>query len=113
MLIIFCRFKQLKEQEARKRQQREEEKRKAEIAANKKEDKPVEIENSIRTDSVNGDSISKSLNASTSEYYRVVNGDSASSEVKEDEISDDHNRGVDQHISDERKKVKFALLVQN
>nr|XP_016437556.1 PREDICTED: ALBINO3-like protein 1, chloroplastic [Nicotiana tabacum] len=94
------RFKQLKEQEARKRQQREEEKRKAEIAANKKEDKPVEIENSIRTDSVIGDSISKSLNASTSEYYRVVNGDSASSEVKEDErkqigeISDDHNRGV-------------------
>ncbi|XP_009797960.1 ALBINO3-like protein 1, chloroplastic [Nicotiana sylvestris] len=106
------RFKQLKEQEARKRQQREEEKRKAEIAANKKQEKSVEIENSIRTDSVNGDSISKSLNASTSEYYRVVNGDSASSEVKEDEISDDHNRGVDQHISDERKKGETVSSIR-
>ncbi|KAJ8548328.1 hypothetical protein K7X08_030797 [Anisodus acutangulus] len=98
------RFKQLKEQEARKRQQ-EEEKRREEIAANTKEDMSVEIENRIGTDSINGDS-----NASTFENYRIVNGDSASSEVKEDEriqtgeISDDHNHGEDQQVSDERKK---------
>ncbi|XP_059316362.1 ALBINO3-like protein 1, chloroplastic [Lycium ferocissimum] len=92
------RFKQLKEQEARKRQQREEEKRRA------------EIENRIVTDSINGDSTSPSRDTSTSENYRVVNGGSPSSEVKEDErvqtgeISDDHHHGEGQHVSDERKK---------
>ncbi|MCD7473231.1 hypothetical protein HAX54_014944 [Datura stramonium] len=104
------RFKQLKEQEARRRQQREEEKRRAVAAANRKEDKLVDIETRIGTDSINGDSTSLSHKASTSENYRVVNGDSTSSEVKEDErfqtgeISDDHSHGEDQHISDGRKK---------
>ncbi|KAK6789221.1 hypothetical protein RDI58_013020 [Solanum bulbocastanum] len=110
------RFKQLKEQEARKRQQREEEKRRAEVAANRKEDKSVEIDtrnetDSINdksveidtrneTDSINGDSTSLSRNASTSENYHVVIGDSISSEVKEVErsqtgkISDDHSHDV-------------------
>ncbi|KAK4376970.1 hypothetical protein RND71_003266 [Anisodus tanguticus] len=98
------RFKQLKEQEAKRRQQKEEEKR-AETASNTKEDMSVEMGNRIVTDSINGDS-----NASTSENYHVVNGDGASSEVKEDkriqtgEISDDHNHGEDQQISDKRKK---------
>lgn len=96
------RFKQLKEQEARKRQQREEEKSRA---ANRKEDKSVEIESRNETDSINGEFTSLSHNASTSENYRVVNG-----EVKEDEriqaakISDDHNHEEDQHVSDKRKK---------
>ncbi|CAN4124068.1 unnamed protein product [Withania somnifera] len=103
------RFKQLKEQEARRRQQREEEKR-VEIAANRKEDKSVEIENRIGRDSINDDSTSPSCDASTFENYHVVNGDSASSEVKEDEriqtgeVSDDHNHGEVQHVSDGRKK---------
>lgn len=105
------RFKQLKEQEARKRQQREEEKRRAEVAANyRKEDKSVGLETRNEIDSINGDSASLSRNASTSENYRIVNGDSTSSEVKADErsqtgkISDDHNDGEDQHVSDIRKK---------
>lgn len=104
------RFKQLKEQEARRRQQREEEKRRAEVAANRKEDKSVEIENRTGSDSINGDSTSPSRHASTSENYHVVNGDSASSEVKEDEriqtgqVSHDHNHGEGQHVSDKRKK---------
>ncbi|XP_006341780.1 ALBINO3-like protein 1, chloroplastic [Solanum tuberosum] len=104
------RFKQLKEQEARKRQQREEEKRRAEVAVNRKEDKSVEIVTRNETDSTNGDSTSLSHNASTSENYRVVNGDSISSEVKEVErsqtgkISDDHSHVEDQHVSDRMKK---------
>lgn len=111
----FFRFKQLKEQEARKRQQREEEKRRAEVAANyRKEDKSVGLETRDEIDSINGDSTSLSRNASTSENYHIVNDDSTYSEVKADErsqtgkISDDHNDGEDQHVSDIRKKVKLA-----
>ncbi|PHU02942.1 hypothetical protein BC332_28193 [Capsicum chinense] len=103
------RFKQLKEQEARKRQQREGEKRRAEVAANRKEDKSAEMENRIGIHSMNGDSTSR--DTSTSKNYQVVNGDSASSVVKEDkriqtgEISDDdHNLGEGRHVSDGRKK---------
>ncbi|KAF3629454.1 ALBINO3-like protein 1, chloroplastic [Capsicum annuum] len=103
------RFKQLKEQEARRRQQREGEKRRAEVAANRKEDKSAEMENRIGIHSMNGDSTSR--DTSTSKNYQVVNGDSASLVVKEDkriqtgEISDDdHNLGEGRHVSDGRKK---------
>lgn len=111
MIHFFSRFKQLKEQEARKRQLREEEKRRAEVAANRKEDKSVVIETRNETDSLNGDSTSLSRNASTSESYLVVNGDSTSSEderIQTGKISDNHNRGEDQHVSDKRNKVKLA-----
>lgn len=94
-----------------KRQHREEEKRRAEVAANyRKEDKSVGLETRDEIDSINGDSTSLSRNASTSENYHIVNDDSTYSEVKADErsqtgkISDDHNDGEDQHVSDIRKK---------
>ncbi|WMV28990.1 hypothetical protein MTR67_022375 [Solanum verrucosum] len=103
------RFKQLKEQEARKRQQKEEERRRAEVAANyRKEDKSVELENGNEIDSINVDSTSPSRNTSTSENYRVVNGDSISSEVERSQtgkISDDHSHVEDQHVSDRIKTV--------
>ncbi|XP_059633618.1 ALBINO3-like protein 1, chloroplastic [Cornus florida] len=89
------RFKQLKEQEARRRQQREEEKGKAEAAATnriqitneglKKEGNLVERENGGRAESGNGSFNSTGINNSSNSGHGVVNGDLSTLDTKEDQ----------------------------
>ncbi|KAL0336042.1 UNVERIFIED_CONTAM: ALBINO3-like protein 1, chloroplastic, partial [Sesamum radiatum] len=119
------RFKQLKEQEARRKKQREEERRKAEEAATKgieitngevkKDISPLETEDSQRATSGSSSSIDG----------LPVNGNSVSSEGKDDykasidnevnsETPDDYkNRRDNLHLEKNIEKVPFPIPVFN
>lgn len=83
------RFKQIKEQEARKRRQREEEKRKAEEAAANASQIPNERENEGGVDLIgekNGSHLSDNIHNSSSSGV-TVNGNLSTVDVKENEIT--------------------------
>nr|GMD95407.1 ALBINO3-like protein 1, chloroplastic [Ipomoea batatas] len=109
------RFKQLKEEEARRRRQREEAKRIEEEAARREtnltagEDKEeaslVEREVTSRAVSHNGDSVSNSSNSTHSENCRVVNGETTSLKSKgDDQGSSEHYSRNDQHLDETMEK---------
>lgn len=109
------RFKQLKEEEARRRRQREEAKRIEEEAARREtnltagEDKEeaslVEREVTSRAVSHNGDSVSNNSNSTHSENCRVVNGETTSLKSKgDDQGSSEHYSRNDQHLDETMEK---------
>ncbi|KAG8365990.1 hypothetical protein BUALT_Bualt17G0029500 [Buddleja alternifolia] len=125
------RFKQLKEQEARKRQQKEEEKRKSgetEVKGIqttngevKKEINPLERKESLRAASHGANSVISEGSSSSIDGF-AVNGNGVNSGVKNDErasvdkeenseISDDHKNGrSNMHLDKNIEKDNISIL---
>ena len=129
-LSVFSRFKQLKEQEARKRKQKEEEKKKAEEAAGNRIPTTnggyKNEANSTEMEYRNADDLVDSGNDSSSNIEVVVNGELRNKDSKDepnmyvtrtessgDSVNYDVDMKDEQHINGKLEKVSVTSMLQN